>query len=271
MSTANAKGLPDIGGYEIVKYISRGATGVVYQAKKDDKYYALKEIPSKRRHSFLAEVENLKRVKGTKNVIEYVDSFSPTIFKYYIVMEYFDGDLLDKFYLSPSQTYSVVITLFSTVIDLHNKGLIHADLKPRNILYNKDRDELRIIDFESMCEKGSKCLRVNTPLYQPPEIINLFSLTKELQTQFIDDYDMRLMDNYALAVTVYMLLTKEWPFEGIHSQDDAKNPELRRSIKPPKYDDTFDYILSSMLSFNMDDRMSLEIARDRLEEAAFYI
>ena len=39
--------------------------------------------------------------------------------------------------------------MIEAVKEIHDKGVIHADIKPDNIIYNKDSKELQLIDFSA--------------------------------------------------------------------------------------------------------------------------
>lgn len=69
----------------------------------------------------------------------------------------------------------IIFNLISAVKWLHSKGIIHNDLKPDNIMIEKNLD-IKIIDFGfSIKKKNGQHFQKNskgTPLYLAPEKIN---------------------------------------------------------------------------------------------------
>ena len=99
----------------------------------------------------------------------------------HVVSEYCEGgSLLDrvcrKSYLSEKQSAKYARQLFSAIHYMHNRGYIHRDLKPDNILFSdKHQKVIKIIDFGlSTKYKQDKPLvtRWGTPHYVAPEVLN---------------------------------------------------------------------------------------------------
>lgn len=69
--------------------------------------------------------------------------------------------------------------LFSTLIYMHNQGLVHRDIKPENILLDNeqhDKASIKIIDFGTgvKLKKGGHLTEViGTPFYMAPEVFSM--------------------------------------------------------------------------------------------------
>lgn len=68
-----------------------------------------------------------------------------------IIEEYIDGESLEKVLqtseINPKQAYSILRSLVETLVYIHKKGIVHADLKPSNIIISGFYGMPKIIDF----------------------------------------------------------------------------------------------------------------------------
>ena len=121
-----------------------------------------------------SEIEVLKTLKNSENIIEVYDIYN-TKNNTYIITELCDGGDLSKM-ISSRRTFSEVdaIPLMNQIINgynnIHSRGIIHRDLKPANIFLRSS--EVKIADFgfamkQSDCRKYSS-YNVGSPVYMPP-------------------------------------------------------------------------------------------------------
>ena len=116
----------------------------------------------------------------------------------YIALELCEGGTLeDKLYKSsasrPAEPLQILKQMCSAVAYIHNKGLIHRDLKPDNIFIQEDT--IKIADFGLVTNKGKHSTnRVGTELYMAPEV-----------TAEKGDYDNKA-DIYSLGLIFLELL-----------------------------------------------------------------
>jgi serine/threonine protein kinase len=141
----------------------------------------------------------------------------------YLIMEYFRAANLKS--QIHNDLHSIHVRMKRLVEQLclglayiHDRGWLHRDMKPDNILFNRG-SELRIIDF-SLASKGKKQKIKDiqgTKSYIAPETL----LRKPITPQ---------TDMYSLGVTLYVTLTGEFPITGLTPTDLLKN-HLR--VTPP--------------------------------------
>ena len=148
--------------YKVINQLGEGGFGKVYKVKKEDennnKYYAIKEIELRNESqesitSAKKESEFLSKF-NCEYIIKYYDS-SINNKKFYILMEYFDGQDLRHFlnnYKKNNQKIDekIIIKIIEQICfgikEIHAQNIIHRDLKPENILIDKN-NKIKIGDF----------------------------------------------------------------------------------------------------------------------------
>ena len=146
--------------YKIIKELGKGLFGKVYQAlnKSDNKYYVIEEFPIKEEtketiQSFQNEINILLKL-NYNNIVKYYDA-SIDNKNIYILMEFCEGDNLRSFIdknmnkntLIEENIINIIIKQICIGIkEIHNKKLIHKDLKPENIIIKDDMD-IKLIDL----------------------------------------------------------------------------------------------------------------------------
>jgi serine/threonine protein kinase len=141
-----------------------------------------------------------------------------TIF-HYLVLEYLPGG--DIFKLCKNQPMPLKTTIYyleqvcAGLAHAHEKGVIHRDIKPQNLLLTSDRLTVKIADF-GVAKIGAhegNITRVGTNIYAAPEH-NPQLQTAQLasgETNFVKPKLTPAADIYSLAKTVYVMLTGESP------------------------------------------------------------
>jgi len=148
----------------------------------------------------------------------------------YLVMDYVDGKSLDA-WVDKNNLLPVweVLDIAAQVADgldyAHRQKVVHRDVKPGNIIYDRDSEAAKITDFGVARILDSKQTRtgtvLGTPSYMSPEQV----AGKKINGQ---------SDQFSLGVTVYQLLTGSLPFSGdsvaamMYQIANRKMPPLRK-------------------------------------------
>jgi tetratricopeptide (TPR) repeat protein/predicted Ser/Thr protein kinase len=201
--------------YEIVRTLGEGGMGAVYQARDRelDRMVALKII----RSELAGDAEILRRFKQElilarqvthKNVIRIFDLGEAEGLKF-ITMEYIEGQdlrtvLRDKGKLLPSEVIDIMEQVCRALDAAHSEGVIHRDLKPQNIMLDK-QGKVYVMDFgiarstllPGMTQTGAL---IGTPEYMSPE---------QAQGMELDGRS----DLFSLGIIFYELLTGKGPYQ----------------------------------------------------------
>ncbi|MBC8105709.1 MAG: serine/threonine protein kinase [Anaerolineae bacterium] len=150
---------PRIGAYRPFKILGEGGMGVVYEAEqvRPKRIVALKVIrsilitpPLVRRFEFEAEILGRLQHPGIAQIYEAGTADSGSGPQPYFAMELVRGPRLDRYAadkrLSTSQRIDLLIRLCEAVQYAHQRGVIHRDLKPGNILVDES-GQPKILDF----------------------------------------------------------------------------------------------------------------------------
>ena len=198
--------------YRIVSLLGTGGMGEVYRATdlRLNQQVALKFLPADlaRDPKFLERFNNEVRIArqvSHPNVCRVYDIGEAEGLAF-ISMEYVDGEDLHSLLrrigrLPPDKAIEIARKLCAGLAAAHDKGVLHRDLKPGNIMID-GRGHVLITDFGLAGVIGSiegAEVRNGTPAYMAPEQLS----GKEVSTQ---------SDIYALGVVLYEMFTGKPPF-----------------------------------------------------------
>ena len=224
------------GDYELIEEIARGGMGVVYKARQVslNRVVALKMILAGQ----LAGKDDVKRFHAEAEAAANLDH--PGIVpiyeigehegKHYFSMAYVDGGslagLLKDGPLPPRVAAEYTQKIAAAIAFAHERGVIHRDLKPGNVLLDRN-GEPKITDFGlAKHVKGESQLTttgqiLGTPSYMPPE-------------QAAGDIGAigPAADIYSLGAVLYALLTGRPPFQSDSPLDTLLQVREREPIGP---------------------------------------
>ena len=204
--------------YELDCEIGRGGMGVVYRARdrRLKRVVAIKVLPpelafrSEIKTRFLREAETAAQLNHPNIVDIYaVDELENIVF---FVMAYITGDNLakrvhDHGTLSVDETRRTLRDVADALAYAHERGVIHRDIKPDNILIDQQSGRPMVTDFgiaRAISEGDSRLtatgIAIGTPTYMSPE--------QAAGERTIDGRS----DLYSLGILGYQMLTGEPPF-----------------------------------------------------------
>ncbi|MEP0855182.1 serine/threonine-protein kinase [Trichocoleus sp. DQ-U1] len=204
------------GKYTIEKELGEGGFGITYLAKdNNERQVVIKTLNDAVQHrtdfakfqqDFLNEALRLARCSHPH--IVRVDEVINEGHLWCIVMEYIDGEDLANLVknqgaLPEAKALRYIQQIGEALTVIHNNGLLHRDIKPHNIMLRSGKSEAVLIDFGIAREFTPNLTQTHTQM---------------LSDGFapIEQYDKRAKrgaytDVYALAATLYTLLTGEVP------------------------------------------------------------
>ena len=167
--------------YQFIKNIGTGSYGNILLVKKNNYYYAMKELNlddmknDKEKQMLINEI-----IIGFYHNCQYINKYDKILFKnnkIYLRMKYFkEGTLkhyLKRKTLTIYQKNNIIKQILLAVQYLHYNKVIHRDIKSENILV--DNEKIYLADFGTCCilpefEYFGKTA-IGTPYYISPEII----------------------------------------------------------------------------------------------------
>src|SRR3954469_22899580 len=228
-----------IPGYQLICRVGKGAMATVYKARQVslDRIVAIKVLPRRMSESsdfverFYKEGKAAARLSHN-NMVQAIDVGCSPKGYHYFVMEYIEGKTLydmmqppphgDGHRFSEAEALDITIQMADALAHSHQRGLIHRDVKPKNIIMTAggvakltDMGLARASDDKEAAESEAG-KAYGTPYYISPE-----------QIRGDVDIDYRA-DIYSLGATMYHLLTGRPPFEA-----DTPAAVMHKHLKTP--------------------------------------
>ena len=249
-----------IPGYKVLGKLGAGAMAVVYKAKQLslNRTVAIKVLPRR----FTENPEYVQRFYkegqaagklNHPNIVQAIDVGEAGGYHYF-VMEYVEGktiadDLVGGNVFAEQDAVEVIIQVCHALQHAHAHGLVHRDVKPKNIMINTqgvvklaDMGLAReTTDIEAAQSEEDKAY--GTPYYIAPE-----------QIRGKIDIDGRA-DIYGLGATFYHMVTGRVPFTGEDSAEIMKK-HLREKLVPPDH-------INTTLSAGVSEVIEIMMAKRR--------
>ncbi|MFH1749088.1 MAG: serine/threonine-protein kinase [Planctomycetota bacterium] len=237
-----------IGPYKILQQIGEGGFGHVYMAEQDEpvrRRVALKVIKlGMDTRQVIARFEAERQALALMehpNIAKVLDAGATESGRPYFAMELVKGipitEYCDKHNMPTRQRLELFVQVCQAVQHAHQKGIIHRDIKPNNVLVtlHDSKPVPKVIDF-GIAKATSQRLTektlftefrqfVGTPEYMSPDQAEISGLDVDTRT-----------DIYSLGVLLYELLTGTTPFDGttLRAADYDEIKRIIREVEPPK-------------------------------------
>lgn len=262
--------------YEFIERIYEGISSLIYRVRNTETNDSFIMKVLKNEHP---EAEDVQKLKHEFDLLEELKSpgiircFDYTRYKGVpaIVLEDFGAvslsKVLDKKQLDITTFLKWSLRIADALSSLHEKDIIHKDIKPHNILVNPDTEEIKLIDFGIASIAGS--------ITDEPESVK-FKLRGTLayispeQTGRINQRIDKRSDLYSLGITFYEMLTNQLPFQ---SKDPMELIHSHIAVMPvspmelnPNIPSSISKIVMKLLEKNADERyQNIKSLRSDLE------
>ena len=228
-----------VGSFKVVRTLGRGGMGTVYLAEHPviGSRVAIKFLHESMAASpelvtrFYDEARAVNRI-GHENIVGIFDLSMLPPNRYYIVMEYLDGDALSAMVrrgaLPVGEAIAILLQLCDALQCAHERGVVHRDLKPDNVFVLRRRGApfVKLLDFGIAklrdAPAGAQTVAgmiVGTPEYMAPE---------QCENRPVD----ARTDVYALGVMAYQMFSGVLPFTGSITQ--LLMAHVRETPRPPR-------------------------------------
>jgi serine/threonine protein kinase/tetratricopeptide (TPR) repeat protein len=230
-----------VGKYRILSLIGEGGMGSVYKAEQDSprRTVALKVIKAgvasgRLLHRFEIEAQILGKLDhpGIATIFEAGTFGEGQGAQPFFAMEFVQGqellDYADSKKLGTRERLKLLARIAEAVQHAHQKGVIHRDLKPGNILVTYE-GQVKILDF-GVARATDADIQTATMQTDIGQLIGTIPyMSPEQASGNPDDLDTR-SDVYALGVIAYELLTGHMPY-------DLKQKMIHEAVRVIQYDE----------------------------------
>ena len=246
--------------YLVLKKLGQGGFGTTYLAQDNlsNELSVIKTSLNEDNDSIIKEWRSLIEVSQKLTDYEHI-VYHKSLFKFEnrwcIAMEYIEGENLQEYVqskgiLAENEALNYVRQIGKSIQYLHKyHNLWHRDIKPYNIMLRQDTSQAVLIDFGTARPRilGVDLTIISSPGYAPYEQI------KGLTEQICDATDI-----YALAATLYYLLTGKKPVDAVRRQEQNEKLESPKEYNSQISDRLNHAIVKGMSLHSQDRPQSIE-------------
>ncbi len=250
--------------YSIIEKIHSSYNTIVYKAMNNDtnEMVVIKTINSSLyndEHKLLKQKNEYKLSSKINSpyvckALDYIEDGD----NYFLIVDYCCNATLSKYIYSEKitvrQFLNIALQITEGISDIHKTGIIHKDIKPTNIIYDSEKQSIKIIDFSNSSEFEYEkardiALSTGTIKYIAPEQTQRMNRAIDFRTDF-----------YSLGVTFYEMLCGRLPFESDSPTELiyahlAKTPPTAIQINP-EIPEMISAIIEKLMSKMPEDRYS---------------
>ena len=255
---------PNRPNYKIIEILGQGSFGSAYKVlnEENNSIYVIKKIKLKNvKKDELKLIKNeaeILSILNSENIVKYFDSFEDNE-SFNIIMEYCDGLDLRKYindhknsndFIEKDIIYHIILEICKGLKEIHNKNLIHRDLKPDNIFLTADL-KFKIGDFGISKQLNNvneyAQTQVGSLIYMAPEIINKKKYNNKV-------------DIWSLGCIIHELCTLNFCFESPSIKElitkiiECKHEKINKNI----YGDGLQKLIDSLLNIDYSKRPNID-------------
>ncbi len=265
----------DIAGYRVLSRLGEGAASSLYAVHDPHTkhVWALKHVEkaSDKDQRFIDQTENEYSVaskldhpslRKVERLVKHRKRFRVVAAS--LLMELVDAATLDQL---PPMTDLSVVRVFRQVarglLHMHQRGFVHTDLKPNNIMLT-EQGKVKIIDLGQACRIGTTKKRIQgTPGYMAPEQAHRQAITPKT-------------DVYNLGATMYWVLCRDVIPTALPPSDDGSlftgaldaamvEPPVPPHERDPRIHPLLSQQVLDCVKTDPDQRPEMQVVLDRLE------
>ena len=206
---------------------SKNGYSELYKAKRYGKWYVLKRLTDKEKNniryqSLLEKEFDIAIQLSHQNIVQTVSLEDIPQLGLCIVQEFIDGitwnDFFSKSNISKKETFRIIGELCDALAYIHNKQIVHRDIKPNNILITRDGHHVKLIDF-GLADKD------DFDILKEPAGTAAFASPEQQKRNKIDNRS----DIYALGKIIQDVSYQSFKIKRITKKCLEENPEKRFS------------------------------------------
>ncbi len=248
MSTLSADTTLQNGKYRIISTLGQGGFGITYLAENtmlegkvaikeffykeycdrdaDTRHVTVptsgnRDVVDRFKQKFVKEARTIFKLPHP-NIVRILDVFEENDTAYY-VMDYIEGESLSEMvarrgYIPEAEALAYICDVAQALTYIHSKKVNHLDVKPGNMIRRRSDGKVLLIDFGVAKQYDAASLKGTTTT--PVCISAGYSPVEQYRKNGVQSFSPQ-SDVYALAATLYKLLTGVTPPEAMDVQDEG--------------------------------------------------